>query len=373
MAIAYFNSPSGVAGDMILGSMCDAGLPFKLLQQTLKKIKLNGYTLSLSEGSRYQVKGSNFQILIQKPLVQPKASTLFRILQESSLPKPIKEESHLFLKNILATQKKVFHLKPDQLYFDGSEAIDVLIDLVGCAIGFDFFRFKEIFASPLPIHRCYTPDVVEALKGIPLENSQIAKRRVTITGITVLKTVVSHFGESPLHKIEKTGIGLGDMEIEKKSNALQLWIGEGFKALMIEANIDDMNPQWFDHLFEILFKIGVVDVFLEPIQMKKNRPGTLLKVIAPSDLKDKVIAVILKETTTLGVRYFPLERKILSRELKIISTRFGNIPVKKAVDGELKIEKWIPEYDFCKKIAQQKKIPIYEVYETIQRHRHHPN
>lgn len=136
---------------------------------------------------------------------------------------------------------------------------------------------------------------------------------------------------------------------------------------VLEANIDDMNPQWFDYVMERLFKIGAVDVYLENIQMKKNRRALLLKVLIPAKLKEKAIEIILRETTTLGVRYYPVRRCILERNMKIVSTRFGKIPVKFVQDRRWKIEKYVPEYEALKKIARQKKIPIREVYEEVLR------
>lgn len=365
MSIAYFNCASGAAGDMILGAILSAGLPFSHLQKELKKLSLTGYALRNKKENRQKVLGANFQVHVERPFPNPTEERLHSTIERSSLAPAVKSLSRKILHQILQTQRKVFEIPANALYFDGKEAMDVLVDVVGAAVGFDFFRFKEIFASPLPFHRCYSDDVVEALKGIPLEKSQTPHRLVTITGASILKTVVKHFGESPLSRIEKSGAGLGDMELFGQPNALKLTIGEGFLTVVCEANIDDMNPQWFDYCMEKLLALGVVDVSLLPIQMKKNRPGVLLKVLCPWDLKEKAMEIILKETTTLGVRYYPVERKILTRELKTVETRFGKLPVKFAKDGDAQIEKWIPEYDACRKIAQARKIPLRKVYEEV--------
>lgn len=138
-------------------------------------------------------------------------------------------------------------------------------------------------------------------------------------------------------------------------------------AWVLEANIDDMNPQWFDYVIERLFSSGASDVWLEHIQMKKNRPGCLLKVLAPLKIKEKAIQIILQETTTLGVRYYPVRRRILERRLKTVVTRLGKIPVKIAWDHKGKIKKWIPEFEACRKVAKKKKIPLPKVYEEILR------
>lgn len=137
--------------------------------------------------------------------------------------------------------------------------------------------------------------------------------------------------------------------------------------LIFEANVDDMNPQFFDYCMERLFQAGAADVFLERIQMKKNRPGLLLRVLAPIKLREKIIAIILQETTSLGVRYYPVKRKIMERKMKIARMKIGNIPVKIATDEKLKIKKLIPEYEACKKLARKKKLPLREVYEELLR------
>lgn len=180
-----------------------------------------------------------------------------------------------------------------------------------------------------------------------------------MTGIILLKTLSSHFGECPLHKIENIGMAA--------SGPFRILVGQGFKTVQIEANIDDMNPQWFDYVMEKLFEIGVVDVSLQPVQMKKNRPAILLRVISPWDLKEKAMEIILKETTTLGVRYFPLERKLLTRTLQTVRTAFGNLPVKVARDETLQVKKFIPEYEALKKVAREQNIPIRKVYDEVLR------
>ncbi|MBI4124803.1 MAG: DUF111 family protein [Deltaproteobacteria bacterium] len=136
-------------------------------------------------------------------------------------------------------------------------------------------------------------------------------------------------------------------------------------AWVLEANLDDMNPQWFDYCMERLFTAGALDVWLENIQMKKNRPGVLLKALCPAQIKEKAIQIILQETTTLGVRYYRVERRVLERKTKTVATRFGPIPVKIAWDHQLKIRKQIPEYEACRKIAKVKKIPLREVVEEV--------
>ncbi|MDO8527371.1 MAG: LarC family nickel insertion protein [Deltaproteobacteria bacterium] len=365
MPIAYFDCFSGVAGDMLNAAMLDAGLPLKYLKSELKKLGLSGFDVLAHKESRKKVLGTLYHVDIRKPFSHHNPKGLQNIIEKSKLSPDIKTSSLTVINTILKAQKKVFRLKQNELYFDAESSVDLLVDVVGAIVGFDYFRFDEIFASPLPMHRCYHADVVEILKGMPLEKTTAAQQMVTPTGAAILKTVVTHFGESPIRKIEATGYGCGHKKFDSHPNVLRLLIGEGFKAVMLEANIDDMNPQWFDYVLEHLFEIGVVDVVLEPIQMKKNRPGTLLKAICPWDLKEKAMEIILRETTTLGIRYFPVERRILTREIKTTQTRFGKISVKVARDTALGILKYFPEYEECRKIAKAKKVPLRTVYDEV--------
>lgn len=313
MSIAYVNCLEGLSAELLLGAFLDAGLPAEALRKELGRLGGSGETLRVEKIETGNVRGTG-------------------------------------------------------VLFAGPPPFTALTALAETALR--FFNFEKIYASYLPIHPAHGPDVLEALKELPLEALTAGKPKVTAEGVALLKTAGAVFGESPLHTVRQCANGVEITGSGTGLNRLQLAVGEGFPVLMIEANVDDMNPEWFDYCLQKLLEAGAADVTLVPVQMKKNRPGTLLQVVAPWRLKETVIEIILRETSTLGVRYYPVERKILERKLAVVSTPLGEIPVKIAKDEKSGIEKWVPEYEACKKIAVEKKIPLREVYESIQSRRY---
>ena len=305
MTTAYFDCTYGVSERLILEALMDAGLPASHLRLQLRKGRLS-------------------------------ADCQKRALR--------------IIKNVLTAEGKKYGQK---------NASDLWRSVASPLIGFEFFNFDTVVVSPIPMVRGSKekgPFIL--MKGLPVETRAKSEAQVTSLGIAILKEVATHFGESPLHSIQSVAQGT------EGPYRLTLLMGEGKPMLVFETHIDDMNPQWFDFALEQLWGLGVVDVTLEPLQMKKNRPGTKLTVIAAYDLKDKVCEIILRETTSVGVRYYPVERKILQRQLKIVRTRWGKVTVKIATDGK-NIYKVMPEYETCKKLALQKKIPLAKIYRAI--------
>jgi pyridinium-3,5-bisthiocarboxylic acid mononucleotide nickel chelatase len=252
-------------------------------------------------------------------------------------------------------------------------ATDSLVDVVGAAIGFDYFGFDEIHASPLPMSRgevrCAhgvlpvpAPATVELLKGVPLERTRVTGELVTPTGAAILTSVVSHFGECPLQAIARVGIGFGDRAIPGRPNMLRLLVGEGFPIVVVEADIDDMNPEFAGYAMERLFAAGAQDVTFLPIQMKKDRPALRLSCIVPWEAKDRAIDAMLRETTTFGVRYWPAERRVLTRELSTERVRRERLTFKVGFDPDGKAVKAMPEFEGLRKLARRTHRPLPELY-----------
>jgi len=372
--IAYFDCFSGVAGDMILGSLIDAGMPISHLDRELKKIKLGGYKLKkIKPRGRERIRGTNLHVETTKEFGDTRFTAIAQLIERSKLKGYVKEMSIAIMERLAKAEARVHGVPLDKVHFHEVGMTDSIVDCVGAAIGFAYFGFESISASPLPITRgrikCAhgilpvpAPATLELIKGMPVEPAPVCEEIVTPTGAAILSTAVGHFGSCPLQKIEKIGYGFGDKIIPDIPNALRLMIGEGFPVVMIEATIDDMNPQIFDYAMERLFDAGAVDVTLSPVQMKKNRRGTIVSCQAPWNLKDDVIATLLSETSTTGVRYYPVERRVMMREMKIVKTKRGNVRVKIARDDDLGIVKEIPEYEDMKKLAKKNKIPLIEAY-----------
>lgn len=231
--------------------------------------------------------------------------------------------------------------------------------LGGISRGHAFFDFDAVYISPLPVSRKYTrTETIELLKGIPLEWSGTRHESITPFAAAVVTNMATGFGECPIQKVEKLGVSQG----------LRLFIGEGYPVVVIETTIDDMNPQIYDYIIERLFAVGAVDVALIPVQVKKNRPAIVLSCQAPWEKKDVICDLILRETTSFGVRYYPVERKVLVRSIETIRTRLGTFRIKVGQDENGKVIKRIPEYDDVKKAARQSGCSLVEVYGAVLSH-----
>jgi uncharacterized protein (TIGR00299 family) protein len=378
-SIAYFDCFSGAAGDMILGAMLDGGLPFNHLKRELAKLHLKNYTLRKKIEHRGAFGGVNLQVIFPPPLrggVRERGHShykdIVRLISKSALNKNIRETALAIFETIAKAEAHVHRMKIDSVHFHEVGAIDSIVDIAGAAIGFDYFKFDSVYASLLPITRGFingrhgrmpipAPATLEILKDVPIVASPVKGELVTPTGAAILKTVVTEFGENPITKIKRTGYGHGDNHFKEIPNSLRLIIGEGQKLIALETNIDDMNPQIYDYVIERLLKAGALDVIVMPVMMKKRRPGAFLQVLCAETVKNQLIDIILRETTTFGVRYYPVARKILDREIKPAKTKYGLIRVKLGFANGSQI-KAVPEYEDCKKIAAAKGIPLKEIY-----------
>lgn len=358
-----------------MAALVDCGLPFSHLKKELSKLNLEGYTLK-QERKNKQISGTKIHVLVKRELTRCDYKTVREIISKSKLTKGAKEKALAIFERLALAEAKVHGVPVDKVHFHEVGDIDSIVDIVGSAIGFDYFDFKEVYSSPLPITRgriktkhgllpIPAPATLYLINNTPLEKAPVNDEIVTPTGAAIITTLARHFGECPLQKIKKVGYGFGDKTFPNIPNALRLMIGEGYPIVIIEANIDDMNPQVYDHVMERLFKAGAVDVTLQSIQMKKNRPGILLQCQAPWDKKDAAMDVILKETTSIGVRYYPVERKVLKRELKTIRTKYGKVRVKIVCDEKGRMLRHLPEYEDVKRLSRKTKSPIVNILQGL--------
>jgi len=372
MSSCYFDCFSGAAGDMILGAMLDAGLPMKYLLSELKKLKVGDYRIVKAHG-HMPIKGTNIRIEVKKELGHGEYSWIDKTIEKSSLSPAVKELSRAIFGTIARAEAKVHGVSLDKVHFHEVGATDSIVDIVGAAIGFEYFGFDSVSASPLPMSRgkvkCAhgflplpAPATAEILKGIPTEPAIVKGELVTPTGAAILKTACEFFGESPIQKIERVGYGYGDKVFEEMPNALRMIVGEGFPMIVIQANIDDMNPQIFDYVIESLFSIGAADVDMAPVQMKKNRPAVRISALVPWGLKDDAIDIFLRETTTFGVKYWPVDRKVLCRKMVEKKVRRGKLRFKLGLDDDGRVIKAVPEYDDVKALAAKTGKPMIDLY-----------
>jgi uncharacterized protein (TIGR00299 family) protein len=382
MNIAYLDCFSGISGDMVLGAILDLGLEKELLLEELRGLNLKGYEIRVSKEERMSIHGTRCDIFIRDSDHPHRSYSEIRSIILDSGLKEMDKELSLKIFDSLARAEAKIHMKDiNEIQFHEIGAIDSIIDIVGSAIGINRLGVGRIYSSEIPIGRGFVschhgilplpaPATLELLRGIPLRDSGINAELVTPTGAAILCTVAKEFGKIPPMKVERIGYGVGKDFLKDRPNLLRIIVGEGEfggerKDWVIEANIDDMNPQLYDYLMERLLEEGALDVTFSPLQMKKNRPGILLKVLCDSLFLPKIIDCIVQESTTIGLRYYEVNRYCLEREIKRILTPWGYARIKISTDTCGNILNVLPEYDDCKRIAKKTSIPLKEVYQKV--------
>ena len=383
MRIAYFDCFSGVSGDMILGALIDAGADLNKLESELGKLKISGFTLKAEKTTRKGLSGTRFFVDADHSHAERHLSDIETIMDNSGLADDIKARAKSIFRDLAEVEAKIHNTNPGDVHFHEIGGLDSIVDVVGSLIVMKMLGIETMYASRIPVGTGFVecdhgvlplpaPATLELLKGIPVYASSIDKELVTPTGIAILKHVVQSFGTIPEMKIERIGYGAGSRDL-KIPNLLRVWIGdtevkheyEKDEVILIETNIDNMNPEILGYALERLLERGALDVFMTPIFMKKNRPGTLLSILITPDKLDETISIIFAETHSLGIRFQRLERRKLPRELITVETSFGPVRVKV---GHIDTEKRIisPEYEDCREIAARLGIPLRKVYGEAQ-------
>ena len=384
MTLAYFDSFSGISGDMTLGALVDAGLPIEVLRSELAKLNLPGYEITSEKVKRSGLAATKVHVVLDKK-EQPARhlSDIQKIINKSSLPPAIKQKSLSIFQRLAEVEAKVHGTTPDKVHFHEVGAVDAIVDIVGSVIGLEHLGITEIIGSPLnvgsgTVHTAHgklpvpAPATAELLKNIPLYSSSITFELTTPTGAAIISTVAASFGPLPQMKISRIAYGAGNKDLPGQPNVLRLMIGEPVSAydedtsIVIESNIDDMNPQIYAHLIETLMARGAHDVYLTPIIMKKGRPAILLSVLTDKTKSTEMLETIFRETTSIGVRIQEVGRKKLDREVREVETVYGPVRIKISTRGGEAMTV-TPEFDDCRRIAEERKVPLKEVMEAAKR------
>jgi pyridinium-3,5-bisthiocarboxylic acid mononucleotide nickel chelatase len=381
MKIAYFDCFSGIAGDMIIGALIDAGLELSALKIELKKLPLTGYEIKAFKTEKQGIKGTKFEVKAPQEKFHRNLKDIFKIIDKSSLAKKIKDDSKKIFKRLAEAEAKVHGVSVDKIHFHEVGGVDAIIDIVGAVIGLNILKVDKIYSSPLSFGKGYVkfshgkfpvpaPATVELCKNVPVRYTDIEGELVTPTGAAII-TTLAEFSHRLDFKIEKIGYGAGSMDLKEIPNLLRVMIGEKNldleqdEILVLETNIDNTTPEVLGYLTERLLQKGALDVYLIPVIMKKGRPGTLLSVICNTDKLNELSSLIFSETGTIGLRtQFHLRRK-LPRKIKVVETRFGKARVKIITDGE-KIH-ISPEFEDCKNLAEKNNLPLKEIYREIEK------
>lgn len=379
MRIAYFDCFSGISGDMILGALVDAGLDLGELESELGKLHLPGYQLAAEKVTRKGISGTKVSIEVQEGHGKRHLKDILESIEQSPLEDNIKSTSRRIFEELATTEAKIHDKQPKEVHFHEIGGLDSIVDVVGSLIGLKKLGIERVGASRIHVGTGFVecahgtlpvpvPATLELLKGIPVYSRGIEVELVTPSGAAILKNVSRSFGLMPEMTVETMGYGAGSRELEIP-NLLRVCIGkadgggyERDEVILIETNIDDMNPELFGYVSEKLLEQGVLDTYITPVHMKKNRPGTMLSVLIQPDKLDEVLSTLFAETTSLGVRIQSIERRKLAREIVSVKTRFGKIRVKVGrVGGAAK--NIAPEYEDCKRIATEQGVPLKNVYD----------
>ncbi len=375
--IVYFDCYSGISGDMTLGALVDAGVDPEALRAEVAKLGLAGYELRFDRVERQGISGTHAVVALDSSIPQPHRhlSDLVAILDRSSLSPSVRDRAKAIFSTLAEAEAKVHGVPMDHVHFHEVGAVDALVDVVGAVAGLELLGVQEVFASPLPTGKgtvktahgllpVPAPATMEILAGVgaPLRPLDVEAELVTPTGAAILATLATF--RQPDMRLRAVGYGFGTKQLPW-ANALRLWVGEPAESRepgetsLIEANLDDMTAEALGFAMERLFAAGALDVFFTPIQMKKNRPAVMLSVISPLDREREMASMVLRETTTLGVRISRTGRVTAERRVETVDTPLGPIRVKvKSFEGKVSCS---PEYEDCARIARERGLSFLEV------------
>jgi hypothetical protein len=382
MKVAYLDCFSGVSGDMFLGALLDAGLPFDELERALQSLSLEGYALEALREAKNHLFGTRFKVTIaEHRQVSRSFADIAALIRASRLPEPVKAKSLEIFEFLAVEEGKIHHCAPEDVHFHEVGATDSIIDIVGSVFGIAYLDVTTLYASSVPLGSGFAetrhgripipaPATVALLKGIPVHDSGLEQELVTPTGAALLKGLVAAFGSMPPMVVETVGYGVGTRDLSDRPNLLRLMVGRDASktqtdtVIILEANLDDTNPEWLGFLMDRLFEAGALDVIFCPIQMKKNRPGVLVQVMGKPHQQNTLTEILFKESATLGIRFRYSQRKVLERSFLELESPWGKLKAKKIVrpDGSFEI---MPEYEACRKIAEEKGLPLKEIYRWV--------
>jgi uncharacterized protein (TIGR00299 family) protein len=399
LTILYFDCFSGASGDMVLGALLDLGLPLDELRRALGTLTIDPANVWTERVTRAGVAATKFHVAgegLEHPddrghdhthgQSQDHAPTagahrslseIYALIDRSALSGAGKDRARQLFARLGAAEAAIHGVPVEQVHLHEVGALDSIVDIVGTVYAMEAFGADRVVASPLNVgsgtvhsaHGLYpvpAPATARLLEGVPIYSGPQKAELVTPTGALLITAYAQQFGGVPPMRLQRTGYGAGSRKFSQTPNVLRVLVGEGdsgvqaHRVVVIEAEIDDMNPQIFGVLIDRLLAEGAFDVFYTSIQMKKNRPGTLLSIIAPPALREKLTSIVFRETTTIGVRYEEMDRECLDREMVTVDTPLGKVGIKVARRNGT-VMNASPEFEDCARIAAESGHPVKDV------------
>ena len=382
MKTAYLDCFSGISGDMFLGALLDAGFAFEDLEAHLQSLPLDGYRLKIKREMRNHISGTKFTVEQDTKKQSPRhLEDIQKIIQKSSLSNQVKAKATGIFEQIAKVEGQIHNTPLEKIHFHEVGAIDSIIDIVGALIGIECLGIRSFHVSPIPLGSGFVetahgtipipaPATIELLKGIPIYDSGVRQEMVTPTGAALVKCLGESFGSMPPMVIRAVGYGVGKRDLPDRPNMLRILIGDASSeqdvetVVILETNIDNTNPEWMGYLMEQLFHSGALDVVFLPIQMKKNRPGVQVHVIAHPDKRQTLMDIMFRESGTLGIRFQHAQREVLKRAEAKVDSPWGRMKVKQGI-GRDGASFYQPEYDVCRDIARKHDRPLREITQWV--------
>jgi uncharacterized protein (TIGR00299 family) protein len=384
MKTLYLDTFSGISGDMFLGLLCDLGLDIERLKAELAKLPIRAYQLNIHRERRHGIEGCRLIVDHKEDHHHRSWSHIDQMLADSSLSEYSKELSRRFFRRLGEAEAKVHGIDIDEVHFHEVGAVDAIVDLTGAAIGVDLLGINKIFCSPLPLSRGIShcahgalplpaPATLEILQGRPVYDSGCDKELVTPTGATIVREL-AEFRDIPTLPLGRCGYGVGGWELADRPNLLRGILYEQEQEQpsaatdeveLLESHIDDSTPEQLGDLLERLFEAGALDAAYAPLQMKKNRPGQLLKVVCQPAHSPVLATLIMHHSSAIGVRCQPCRRYFLQRREVTIATTLGPAQIKLLFDNDQFI-RLSAEYEDCRRLARQHNLPLQQVYRLVE-------
>ncbi len=385
MKVAYFNCIGGVSGDMVLGALVDVGLSIDSLRNELSKLGVQGYDIEASPDSRSAISGTRVSVKTSSA-TQPRRNLrdILSLIDESRLSPSVKEKATRIFRRLAQAESRVHRVEIDQVHFHEVGAVDAIVDIVGTACGLELLGVDQVYCSSIPPgsgtvkaeHGRLPVPAPATVELMALANAPFAPpsphapvtELSTPTGVAIM-TTLSEFAQ-PEIRVEAAGYGIGQKDMGEYPNALGLWLGQvqshsGARPLVvIETNIDDMNPEIYPYLMDRLFETGARDVWFTPIHMKKGRPAVMVSVLSDPGHREAIVHDLLKETSTLGVRVREVLRYEAERRIEKVATSIGPVRVKLKIQNGNPVSV-SPEHDDCAAIAAESGIPLRDVYRIV--------
>ena len=368
----YFDAFSGVSGDMLVGALADAGANQAAIADAIASLEC-GASISFETVKRCGIGATKFRVAVEESPTHRHLSHIVKMIEKANLAAPAKRAAIAIFRKLGEAEAEVHQVPIEKVHFHEVGAADSISDIVGAAVALDLLEIEAIVCSPvnvgsgtvktehgiLPVP---APATALLLRGVPIFARGPALELTTPTGAAVVTTLASRFGTLPPMKIFATGYGAGDHEFAEHANVLRVLTGEptgadeALAVSVIEANIDDLNPQILAYAAERLLEFGALDVSLQPIVMKKGRPGTLLRAVAKPEHREAIAQLIFSETSTLGVRIYPAERRVQARTFTMVETPHGKVRIKVSSEGS-----YAPEYEDCRKLSSSTGVALKHI------------